>query len=517
LPPPVTRGGAPSSNPFPSTKGMNVLKSTRIALAVSGSLLASTAAFSPVALAAEEDAATSARPEELKKQIEALQRSISTLQKQVESLQKRSDAAAPASPSAALVTQADLDGFRSDFENYKYDRERERERETAKTARDTTVFGTVQVRYQAQDEKTSAGNPAPTSDRYNTFDVPTALIGFRGNLYRDYVEGKNLEYQVSLSYAKRAGSAGSTADFNLQDAFVRYNFLPTIDGLEGDRLTVTVGQQLLPFGIEAQAAEDLRPTINVATAPAQLGLFNRQIGAVFRGDFEPYVDYAANYRAPLFEYALGVVDGNYSNKLDDNNGKAVVARVAFTLPVDYASWLRELKLGASLYKGSRPVANASGITLDGDGRKDIYGFDIYYNHAPYGATYEYWEGRTAYATTDNLSTDKARSVGHTLTLFYTFGDQFFNSIKTAAKFDDFWPQSIQSYYRFDYYNPNTRQDLSGVKGHGFDTVRVHTLGFNWFFAQTTKLQVGVNHYDYKNETASRKDYNEFQAQLQYTF
>ena len=476
-----------------------MFKKTRLATAIfafSGAAVLS----APAAFAADPGA------EDLKRQIETLQRTLGELQKQVETLQQNSNGA----------TQNDLDGIRSDFENYKYDRERERERETAKTARDTTVFGTVQVRYQAQDRGTRGGNPAPNGDRYNSFDVPTALIGARGNLFRDYVEGKNLEYQLSFSYNKRADGSNN-ANLNLLDAYVRYNFLPTVDGIEGDRLTLTVGQQLLPFGIEAQAAEDLRPTITTATAPAQLGLFNRQIGAVFRGDFKPYVDYAANYRAPLFEYALGVVNGSYSNKLDNNNGKAVVARTAFTLPVDYASWLRELKFGLSFYKGSKNVAGVGGGNLDSHGRQDIFGFDIYYNHAPYGATYEYWQGRTDFAHVNGVGTGEARSVGHTLTLFYTFGDQFFNSIKSAAKFDDFWPQSIQSYYRFDYYNPNSKGDLLNTQGHGFDTVRIHTLGFNWFFAQTTKLQVGINHYDYRHETASRKDYNEFLAQLQYTF
>jgi hypothetical protein len=484
-----------------------MLQKTKIAMAIAGLLAFS----SPVW------AENAPRVEDLQKQIETLERALSTLQQQVKSLERSKKQGGGEAEAGQFATQNDLEGIRSDLENYKYDRERERERQTAKTTRDTTVFGTVQLRYQAQDEPSRSGNPAPNSDRYSSFEVPTALLGLRGSLFRDYVEGKNLEYQVSLSYAKRATAAGSASDFNLQDAFVRYNFLPTDDGLEGDRLTLTAGQQLLPFGIEAQAAEDLRPTINLATAPAQLGLFNRQVGLIFRGDFKPYVDYAANYRAPLFEYAFGFINGNASNKLDDNNNKAVIGRVAFTLPVDYASWLRELKFGASFLKSDKVVGNSAGVKLDSHGRKDVYGFDIYYNHAPYGATYEYWAGRTDYAKLNGPGTGTAHATGHTLTLFYTFGDQFFNSIKSAAKFDDFWPQSIQSYYRFDSYNPNTRAALAGVGGKGFDAVRVHSLGFNWFFAQTTKLQVSVNHTDYRNETPARKDFNEFQTQLQYTF
>ncbi|MDR1461663.1 MAG: hypothetical protein LBI68_00730 [Azoarcus sp.] len=485
---------------------MNNIRKTIIAVAIS-SLLASPFAFAENA-ARSGVRAVNTQTEDLKRQIEALQQSINALQKQVETIQQEN---------SDKATSSDVEGVRSDLENYKYDQERQYERKDAKSTRDTTIYGTVQLRYQAQSEGTRSGNPAPNGERYNTFDVPTALLGVRGNLYKDYVEGKNLEYQFSLSYGKRANGT-NTADFNLQDAFVRYNFLPTTDGLEGNRLTATIGQQLLPFGIEAQAAEDLRPTINLATAPAQLGLFNRQIGVVFRGDAHSFVDYSANYRAPLFEYALGLINGNYSNKLDNNNGKAVVGRGAFTLPVDYASWLRELKIGASFYKGSKLVAGAGAVNLDSHGRNDIYGFDIYYNHAPYGATYEYWQGRSDYAIAANSTrTREARSTGHTLTLFYTFGDQFFNSVKTAAKFDDSWPQSIQSFYRFDYFDPNRGDEVSGIRGHGRDTLHVHTIGFNWFFAETTKLQFGINRYRYMHETDEQKDYTEVQTQLQYTF
>lgn len=489
-----------------------MIHKTITAMAIS-SLLAS-----PVVFAADNGtqgnanaSAGNARAEDLRRQIETLQQSINSLQKQVETLQKES---------TDRATTSDVDGVRTDLENFKYDQERQYERKNAKSTRDTTVYGTVQVRYSAQNNGTRSGNPAPNGERYSTFDVPTALLGVRGNLYRNYVEGKNLEYQFSVSYGKRADGTNN-ANFNLQDAFVRYNFLPTTDGLEGNRLTATLGQQLLPFGIEAQAAEDLRPTINLATAPAQLGLFNRQIGVVFRGDVHPFVDYAANYRAPLFEYALGVINGSYSNKLDNNNGKAVVGRGAFTLPVDYASWLRELKIGASFYKGSRVVAGTgalAGSNLDSHGRSDIHGFDIYYNHAPYGVTYEYWQGRTDYAAAaGSTATREARSTGHTLTLFYTFGDQFFNSVKSAAKFDDSWPQSIQSFYRFDTFNPNRSGDVSGIRGHGRDALHVHTIGFNWFFAETTKLQFGINRYRYLHETDTQKDYTEVQTQLQYTF
>lgn len=407
------------------------------------------------------------------------------------------------------ATSDDIEGLRSDLENYKYDQSRQYERQTVKSARDTTLYGTVQLRANVQDNNTAPNTPK------STFDIGAALLGVRGNLFKDYNEGKNLDYQASFGYSKR-NDGTNNSNFNLLDAFLRYHVFSTNGGAEVPRLNLTLGQQLLPFGLDVQSPEDLRPTINYASAPSYLGLFTRQNGLIVRGDVKPFVDYGSNYRAPLFEYALGVTNGNGSNKTDDNNSKDYIGRVAFTLPVDYASWLRELKFGASYIKGEAKIAG------DDKAQRDRLGFDIYYNHAPFGVSYEYLQGRTDYAVAATglipASIQNAKAEGHTFTAFYTVGDQFYNSIKSNAKFDDFWPKSIQGYYRYDSYNPNKNQkDYLDTASGRIGEYDIHSLGLNLFFAQTTKFQLQLNHYIYDLETASQKDSNELQAQFQYTF
>ncbi|MDR0717231.1 MAG: hypothetical protein LBF50_07440, partial [Azoarcus sp.] len=143
---------------------------TKLALAVSG-LLSAMAIASPPVFAETNSPRASA--EDLKRQIETLRQSIDSLQKQVETLQKEN---------SDRATTSDVDGVRTDLENFKYDQERQYERKNAKSTRDTTVYGTVQVRYSAQNRSASSGNPAPNGERYSTFDVPTALLGVRGNL-----------------------------------------------------------------------------------------------------------------------------------------------------------------------------------------------------------------------------------------------------------------------------------------------------------------------------------------------
>lgn len=406
---------------------------------------------------------------------------------------------------ATPATSDDIEGLRSDIENYKYDQSRQYERQTVKSARDTTLYGTAQLRVNVQDHT----SPFVTSKL--SFDIGTALLGVRGNLFKDYNEGKNLDYQMSFGYSKR-NDGTNNSNFNLLDAFLRYNVFSTNAGLEVPRLNLTLGQQLLPFGLDVQSPEDLRPTISTAAASTYLGLFTRQNGFIVRGDIHPFVDYGSNYRAPLIEYALGVTNGNGSNKIDDNDGKEYIGRVAFTLPVDYASWLRELKLGASYIKGEAKVLG------DDKAQRDRLGFDVYYNHAPFGVTYEYVQGKTDYADLAKADIKNAKAEGHTFTVFYTLGDQFYNSIKSNAKFDDFWPKSVQGYYRYDRYNPNKNQQnfLDTASGR-IGEYDIHSLGLNLFFAQTTKFQLQLNHYSYDIEVAAQKDTNELQAQFQYTF
>jgi hypothetical protein len=142
----------------------------------------------------------------------------------------------------------------------------------------------------------------------------------------------------------------------------------------------------LPFGQEVQATEDLKPTINNALfhLAGQLDLARRQVGLIFRGDAFPVVDYGYNYRAPILTYAFGWVNGNGPNKSDDNNNKDLVGRVALTLPSDYNSWLRQLSVGASIYRGKQNVFVNSGADLVDKGKKDRFGFDLAYNHHPFG-------------------------------------------------------------------------------------------------------------------------------------
>lgn len=441
--------------------------------------------------------------EELLRQLQDLRRQIDELRQQVQTQPAATPAPAAAPDAAAAVpdptasalppeqwpaTQADLQGLRADLENYKYDQARQYERTTAKTTRNTTINGNLTA-------SASWNNPGttPASDTANRkwgFDTPSATINFQGVLFRDYSEGKNLTYLFGLT---------GSSSIAVQDAYIRYSFAPTNGGPDDPLLNLSFGQQQVPFGLEAQANTEIRPVIAGAqflSAPG-LGGANfgaRQIGLVLRGDAGINVDRTTNYRSALFEYAAGILNGNGPNTADNNNRRDYVARAAFTVPADYNSLWRELKIGASYYKGYSNLTNnadPANTFVEANGRSDRYGIDVNYTRLPWSVAYERVEGRDdAYSVTTNAAPytgtgdERTRkSVGQYLNVGYTVGEQFLASSRNQGKFDDYWPKTIQYFVRYDTYDADKDSARRGDKSYAT------TLGLNAYFAETTRFQV----------------------------
>lgn len=425
------------------------------------------------------------------------------------------DAATPAS-------QADIQGIRADLENYKYEQSRTAERNRASVTRNTRIGGTVQVRgswfnpavVAGQANGATGGNTtAVATGRQTSFDVPSVTLSFTGNLYRDYAEGKNLTYQLgfatgsnfagsptSTTSATRTlgASSGNGSQFNLTNANLAYSIEPTNGGPEDRKGAITVGQQQVPFGLEAQTTEEIRPVITSAQFTSALsGINTRQIGVIYRGDAFVDVDWTNNYRSALVEYAFGVVNGSGPNKSDNNGKKDWLGRVAFTLPADYNSWWRELKLGVSVYEGYNNLANTTTAGVVRVGKSRRTGFDVNYTHLPYSVAYEYAQGDDDAFTTSAASASEAtptfrkKARGQYINLGYTWGEQFLTSEKSLAKYDDYWPKSYQAFVRHDVFDNDTRSTVTG------DKTRITTIGLNAFFAETTKLQ--ANYLQQKND------------------
>ena len=414
------------------------------------------------------------------------------------------------------ATKADIQGLRTDLENYKYEQARAAERNRAQTTRNTKITGTVQLRASWQNPATPAGVATGATSgnttyqalpRGTSFDVNSATLGFAGNLYKDYKEGKDLTYALGFAYASNqtgnpslASSATRTlgaaapngSQVNLTNAYLTYSFQPTNGGQEEAKGTLTFGQQLVPFGLEAQADEEVRPVINSAQFSTTLnGISQRQIGLIYRGDAFVDVDYTNNYRQALLEYAFGVVNGAGPNKSDNNGKKDVLGRVVFTVPADYTSWLRQIRLGASLYRGTGNLANTTSNAVVQLSDSRVKGFDASWTHLPYAISYEYAQAAddallgAATAATATSPTFVRKARGQYINFAYTWGEQFLASEKSVAKYDDRWPKSYQAFVRFDTFDADTRAAAVG------DKTLITTLGLNAFFAETTKLQLNL--------------------------
>src|SRR5690606_19503552 len=328
----------------------------------------------------------------------------------------------------SFITRAELQGLQSDLENYKYQVQRERETKTALSTRQLLINGVVQAKVSYLDEaQRSLPNGSNTgtavNDRHSSFDLGAVQIGFVGNLYKDYEQGKNLDFNLRFGTSPQTGTNNSY--LNLLDAQLTYQLLPTLSADKG-RLSITLGQQLLSFGQEVQATEDLKPTINNAlfSLPGYgYGLALREVGLIIRGDAFPTVDYGYNYRSTMLSYAFGLVNGNGANKSDDNDDKNFIGRLRYTLPAEYNSWLRELSFGLSWYQGKSNLFDIDGNRAIFAGKGDVLrkGFDIYYNHHPFGITYEYVQGEDETYRSATQNTYQRESESHTGTLFWNFG------------------------------------------------------------------------------------------------
>lgn len=427
-------------------------------------------------------------------------------------------------PDDEPVTLGDLNGLRTELETLRDQFQTNFDTKTATTSRALKFSGSASTKFAASDDKKVA----------NGFGTPSLNLKFTGSLKKDYENGKNIDYVFGTN------AGGSDLTLRIQDAYLSYSILPSND-VTKPYFNVYVGQQKKIFGLEATASEEYKPTISGAQFTKSLSLDERDIGVVLTGDLFPHLDYGFNkYRVPAVVYSLGIINGSGANKADDNNAKDIFARVAFNAPVDYNDFLRGLTLGVSGYwgrktatatstantvknvqpaTGTTPVAittKTKNSTLSQKGDKNRYGVDLSYVNTPVGFTLEYVRGEDPSLSNETItngavdgaaSTFKTlKSEGYTFTVFYNFGEQFQKSYKDQTRYGDWYPVTYQPFLRFDRFDPNR-----SVEG---DSTDIWTVGFNWFFAPTTKFQLNWN---VKTGESITPAVNEYLAQFQYGF
>jgi hypothetical protein len=409
----------------------------------------------------------------------------------------QTEAAEPEQP----VTQADIDGVRGELAVLTDKLNRQLVKNVPSTTRSLKIGGSLQNRYTAVTKTNKAG------EYKSGFSLNSTGITLKGNLKTDYDEGRNIDYSAGFS-ASPTGTSATTAYLTPTDAYIQYSILSARD-VENPLLYIQLGQQKRLFGLDAATTEELQPVISGATFSGAKGLnlSARDVGVQLRGDLFPHVDLAYNYRIPLIEYYFGLYNGSGANIVDTNRGKDILGRLVLHAPVDYLSPYKGLTIGSSFYSAAKQETTNTGLLKD-KFSKIRWGQDISYLSTPIGFTAEYAVGRD-----ENFSDQTAKAVkvstpskGYTLTLFYSFGEQFLPSYKNQSRSDDWWPKTYEPFVRFDRWDPNT--NITG------NETTIVTYGFNIYFAETTKLQLN---YLVRDEKGTKLKQNDFIAQFQYGF
>lgn len=407
---------------------------------------------------------------------------------------------------AQPVTREDLEGVRTEVAALSDQVNRTLTLNTASTQRALQIGGSFQNRFT----NVASTNNTALYPYANSFVFNQIIFSFKGSLRADYDEGRNLDYVVSFQFANPAYS------FQAADVYLQYSILQSLD-IEKPYLYVQFGQQKKPFGLESQVQEAFTPVINLATFATTLGLATREIGLQLRGDLFPSVDLGYNFRNPLIQYSVGIFNGSGPNALDNNRDKDIAGRLVLNAPVDYNSIFRGLTLGGSIYTGKQDISKTFGtgtsaVTLKDKGIKNRYGLDLSYVPVrnPIGFTAEYvWskdESSFTGTTAANAVKASTEGQGYTVTLFYSFGEQFLKNEINQSRRDDWWPITYQPFVRYDYWDPNTSK--TG------DHTTIITYGFNFFFAQTTKLQLN---YVVSDKKATNLKTQDVILQFQYGF
>lgn len=459
-------------------------------------------------------------------------------------------ASADTSAKDSAARQSDVDDVRSQLLVAQEFYDRILDRTVARSNRWLTISGNISSRY-------SYIKRAVLPDS-NTFSLPTALISFKGTLFRDFQTAKNLTY--ALGFSSSGGAAPTVTDANLA-----YVLLSSVD-LRDPVLNITLGQQKKPFGAEAQGTDETSPSVAGSTYLSGLlsDVSQRDIGLVIRGDILPTVDYGYNYRAPFLAYNLALFNGTGPNTVDNNSNKEFVGRLIFSPSVNYYNPLRGLTIGGSYATSKKlqtatstyvkakaktvkvrtlstgadsvftyitsPAVTATAIdTLQGD--RTRYGVDLSYIRTPVNLTVEGVFGTDQITSAINKATDTAALFTHTrrnyagasVTLFLNIGQQFLKGYREQSRPDDWWPFTWQPFLRIDGYDPNRNVDGIVYKADGktVDTdgrwQAVATLGANLFFARTTKLQVNFRVKKAEGDPDGEYKNNEILAQFGYGF
>lgn len=290
----------------------------------------------------------------------------------------------------------------------------------------------------------------------NSFSLSGIGLNLSGTLREDPSVDGDVRYKVSVL------GSGSPFSLNAGDVWLAYDIKTSKLELEPDYLlSLSLGQQLIPYGLDNVSSEDQRPTIRTSLYN-QTRLAGRDIGLVANGGFFTKVDPPTSLVTPVLGYTLGVFNGAGANKLDNDKGVDTLGRLVLSPFPNYFSTFRNLKFGANWYEGNLGPAS---VLLPAKRR---YGGDVSWLRKPFLLTAEY-------AHTEDGFSEKVGKDG-----LFSGDDYIATLFWTPNTLPDFQP-----WLRFDHFEQGVPDGIAPIGAAGnYSSKNVYSVGMNWFIWQT---------------------------------
>lgn len=358
---------------------------------------------------------------------------------------------------------------------------------------------------------------ADTPSKALNFSIPNATLTLSGALRDDPSSDGNVSYNLSVLGATGTGTASSIA---LSDVYLQWDIKTAKLELEpAYTLSLKLGQQLVPFGLDNINGELARPTIYTAQylsgIPTASGAtFGRDIGFTAQGGFFNYSDptggatlnplsgnTAASAVNPVVGYTVGVFNGAGANTVvATNSSVAFVGKVVVTPFPEYFSNFRNLSFGFDYYEGNLGPSESHFLPT-----KRRYGPEFQWLRKPFLFTFEYIHSEDGFDGV-TYSTAAPQTVTANASGWRTSDSYVGTLFWTPTTLPDFQP-----WVRFDYYDPSWTTTTAPLWNDS-NAKRIYTVGLNYFLYQvepvtrrsygTTKtervikLQLAYDYIDY---------------------
>ena len=301
--------------------------------------------------------------------------------------------------------------------------------------------------------------PRPEAgDEELTFTFNRARIGAVGNV----------PYDISYYLMMEFGPMKTDSPY-LLDAFITYTRF-------GDKAKISFGQFKQPFGMERNTACSGLHTVNRSKVTETLAM-DRDMGVMLLGQL-----------GEKFNYNLALMNGTGINTEDNNRGKDIVGRVSYA-PLDLVT------VGSGFRYGEAPNSD-SGIETDDKFTRFSADFTVDYREFIFQGEYIYGKDEGSYTTGGGCSPEPLMT--HT-------GSIERQGFFLTALYETKW--NLQPVYKYELYDPDMDMEV--------DIMHYHTIGFNYFINEWTRIQ--VNYVRGIEEKVPADDNDAFFIQMQVKF